>query len=400
MCEDLRLWITLLRDWLSDPMEGIEEWHRDARVLAADLIDSSEVIEQILECLYEQQMAKRQKLAALSPPKEVSPPIELPPPPTQDVLDALISREQTAQRTEAWYAQAQTVVTASEVSNLFGSPRARGQLVATKAQPYQSRNQFLAVTSDGMSPFDWGIRFEPCIKAIYEDRHGAVIKDLGRLVHPTDPRTSASPDGLVYSAADPSRRGRLVEFKAPVTREIQHGVIPKDYQMQMQLQLHVTGLHVCDYVEASFAAPYGSRGPVEGPGWCSGVIAVVQREAPQDGQMMYYVYSPLHVGVDWVPSLEKESDQVVERVPWRLMQWQEQIVLRSEEWWQALLPQLDSFWADVEQFKSGAFTVPESTRPPKKRPVEICMINFTKLDENGILIPPPHPVEEVCAIVL
>jgi hypothetical protein len=104
----------------------------------------------------------------------------------------------------------------------------------------------------------------------------------------------------------------------------------------------------------------------------------MHREAVVDGQAMYYVYSPLNPPDDWVP---QETDEVVELVPWRLMAWQEQVVTRSDAWWQALLPALDSFWADVEKYKRGEFVVPESTRP--KRPAEACSIVFHRLDENG-----------------
>ena len=404
MSEDLHLWLTLLRDGFPDSLTP-EEWIDDACALAEDLMEPSDLVDQIIECLY-LQMTKRQKrmvaltatplaaeplvseplvseplaaeplvsepLTELAPPSSQEP---LAPTPSQEHLDALLAREQTAQRTAAWYEQAQRVVTASEVSHLFGAPRGRGQLVASKAQPYRPRNQFLATTSDFMAAFDWGIRFEPCIKAIYEDMHGAIIRDLGRLVHPTDPRVSASPDGLVYTG---ERKGRLVEFKAPVTREIQTGVIPKDYYAQMQLQLNVCNLQVCDFVEASFGAPYQARPVPEGPGLYHGIIAVMQREAVVDGQPMYYVYSPLNPPDDWVP---QETDEVAELVSWRLMAWQEQVVTRSDAWWQALLPALDSFWADVEKYKRGEFVVPESTRP--KRPAEACSIVFHRLDENG-----------------
>jgi hypothetical protein len=73
----------------------------------------------------------------------------------------------------------------------------------------------------------------------------------------------------------------------------------------------------------------------------------------------------------------------MEIIPWRLMQWAEQTVTRSEEWWTSIKPVLDTFWDDVEKAKRGEFVVPESTRPAKKPKEDKCMIIFKKLDENG-----------------
>ena len=66
--------------------------------------------------------------------------------------------------------------------------------------------------------------------------------DLGRIRHPTEARLAASPDGIVVSG---DRTGRLVEFKAPITRVLNQKV-PEDYFMQMQLQMEVTQVEECD----------------------------------------------------------------------------------------------------------------------------------------------------------
>lgn len=71
-----------------------------------------------------------------------------------------------------------TIISASELGKLFGSPRERAKLVVSKTVPYPERNQPLAVLSDYMSAFDWGIRFEPVVKQIYEDKYGTIIKEL------------------------------------------------------------------------------------------------------------------------------------------------------------------------------------------------------------------------------
>jgi hypothetical protein len=153
----------------------------------------------------------------------------------------------------------------------------------------------------------------------------------------------------------------------------------------MQMQLHVTGLNTCDYVEAVFSSPYNQRELKAGPSLYDGFIAVVQYGEQVNGQDFYYVYSPIHAASDWTPEL-KEGEELIEIVPWRLFQWHEQMVQRSEEWWMALQPKMDAFWEDVEKAKRGEFMIPESKRSNKspKKKEQVCLIQFHKLDENGV----------------
>ena len=129
-------------------------------------------------------------------------------------------------------------------------------------------------------------------------KYGATIKELGRLIHEVDPRCSASPDGLIYDCSNNIRTGRLIEIKCPVTREI-NDTIPKDYYAQMQMQLHVTGLQHCDYVEAVFSSKYKNSNNMkqEGPSAYNGYIALVRYAELKGDQEFYYVYSPINVEV-------------------------------------------------------------------------------------------------------
>ena len=95
------------------------------------------------------------------------------------------------------------------------------------------------------------------------------------------------------------------------------------------------------------------------------------------------MYSPLNVDNNWKPDI-KQDEEIVEITPWKLKQWNEQLVRRNEEWWTALQPALNSFWEDVEKAKRGEFTIPESSRVSKMEP---CRIQFHKMDECGQLMP-------------
>lgn len=374
MQDKIKDWIGLVENWLSDPQDEaqLEQWRENAEILADSFeFTNIELIDKLID-MYEEQHKKKIEWHRIHSSTSAVP---------TSTLDELLNRKQLEQRTTEWYQQMATILSASELGKLFASARERAKLVLSKTVPYPDRNQPLAVLSDYMSAFDWGIRFEPVVKQIYEAQYGTIVKELGRMSHPTDPRCMASPDGLVYHCPLNQRTGRLIEIKCPVTREID-GTIPKDYYSQMQMQLHVTGLTTCDYVEAVFSSKYNQMSIKEGPSLYSGLIALIRYAEPKGNQDFYYVYSPLHVDGSWTPDIQEE-EEIVEITPWRLYQWSEQQVKRNEEWWTALQPVMETFWADVEKAKRGEFVVPDSTRATKPPKAELCMIQFHKLDEYG-----------------
>lgn len=371
--EKLQILIDLIENWLSDPEDNTQliEWHEEVDEIIYTL-DCSEVEETCLNRvveMYDEQIKQglKRKHSQLSVV-------------TKEDLDDLLGRKQIEQRTPAWYAQMATILSASELGHLFASPYERGKLVLSKTVPPQPRYQPLAIPSDRMKAFDWGIRFEPVVKQIYEHKYGVTIKELGRLVHPVDPRCSASPDGLIYDCPKGERTGRLIEIKCPVTREVD-GIISKKYLWQMQMQLHVTQLQYCDFVEAVIVSKYNNTVHQEGPSHYYGYVAVIRYAEMKGDQEFYYVYSPINCDSDWTPEI-KEEEELVEITPWRLLQWSEQLVVRSEEWWTSLKPVMDTFWEDVEKVKQGLFVAPESSRT-KKVKEEKCLIHFHKVDENG-----------------
>jgi hypothetical protein len=367
--------LQVLDQWLSDPEDSVQqkEWMASAEWIAYTY-EFSEVEQDYVDFLLD--MFREQHEAHLAQRSHTTLP-------SHAQLDELLGRKQLEQRTPEWYAQMSTIISASELGSLFAAPRQRATLVVSKTVPPVPRQQPLAVPSDHTRAFDWGIRFEPVVKQIYEWKYGVTMKELGRLHHQTDPRCTASPDGLIYDCPKNERRGRLIEIKCPVTREIT-GIIPKDYYAQMQMQLHVTGLEICDYVEASFSSPYPRIERQEGPSQFDGYIALVRYAESRGTQDFYYVYSPIQAEADWQPE-HAEDEEIVEIIPWRLMRWSEQQVVRSEEWWRSLQPFIETFWEDVEKAKQGEFTIPDSTRI-SKRTRDPCQIVFHREDASNTVI--------------
>ena len=370
--------VELYENWLQTPSDNtqLDIWLESAEEIADpyELTDKEHEYLDVIIDMYTEQFKTLMKKNSENIDNDI---------PSKEYLEKLCNRKQIEQRTPEWYAQMTSVLSASELGNLFASPRTRAKMVMAKTQPYVPRNNPLAVPSTLMSAFDWGIRFEPVVKQIYEYKYGVNVKELGRLHHPTDPRCTASPDGLVYHCPNNTKLGRLIEIKCPVTREMD-GTIPKDYYAQMQMQLQVTGLKKCDYVEAQFSSKYNSTPIKYGPGLYNGFITLVRYKEPRgemSEQEYYYQYSPVNQSTteEWYPALE-EGEEVAEIIPWSLLQWSEQVVMRNDEWWTSLQGAINNFWDDVEKAKRGEFIVPESTRV-KKPKEDKCIIVF-KMDSS------------------
>lgn len=291
-------------------------------------------------------------------------------PVNHDQTYSLMQRPQTTQRTSDWYTEFKRCLTASEFYKIVGSPRERGTLVLQKSGKLElsSRSGSSVVLRSHMNPFDWGICFEPVVKLILESKWQAIIHEVGRFVHLTDTRLAASPDGLIIrSFTNPEMGGHLLEIKCPKSRVI--GIkVPIEYFYQMQLQLEVTGVRACEYVEAKFE--FVSLDNEKKSEWY-GNIAVIGsfNEKASDWLPSSYAYGPLS-DLEWKPELGL-NEKVLEMNRWICEKIHHERVYRDEAWFSSLKPKIEEFWADVEKSKLGDFTLPESSRKKKEA---VCLI--------------------------
>jgi hypothetical protein len=375
LCQ-LSTWLSIIELYLTKPEDStqLQHWVESAEELAEQYLESDELLDAGLQILaiykkYHEQLIQKTN-SHLRSTTHIA----------EDAIDRIMAhmnelcvRPQIEQRTEAWYEQIAHVLGASELDDIFASPRTRAIMVMSKAFPQHRPSQPLAVFSNHMSAFDWGIRFEPIVKKIYELKYNAEVKELGRLVSNIDSRVSASPDGLVYSGP---KLGRLLEIKCPVTRE-PDGTISKKYYNQMQSQLFVTGIEYCDFVEAVFVSKYSTDIPRHGPGLYCGEILLI--ETINDDACTYsYLYSDINPTEEFHPIL-RSNQTIVEHIPWSLYSWHEQIVHADPHWWPKIKPAVDLFWEDVEKAKRGEFIVPDAK--PRKTKEHPCLI-VIKQDNN------------------
>jgi hypothetical protein len=264
--------------------------------------------------------------------------------------EEVLARPQVPQRTAEWYLQGKTVLTASEFATLYKTPRALGQMVMSKVPPFAttSSNRLACMTCE-MGPFDWGVRFEPVVKQVLQKRWGAVIAEAGRIMHPTDPRLAASPDGIIMDATDPRRIGRLLEIKCPISRQIGEG-IPFDYWCQMQVQMEVTGIEECEYVEVKIESATDLSGAADGYVW------LLQNSDTCEMRYIYTVQERAEVAAPW---------HELEVIPWRVEGFYSELCVRDRAWFSSTEEMRADFWANVEKAREGGFEVPVGRSKPK-----------------------------------
>jgi putative phage-type endonuclease len=154
-------------------------------------------------------------------------------------VEALLRQEQYQQRTPAWYAVRDTMLTASDVAAAldikpFESYKgsARKELLKRKLNPVRIDNAFTA----------HGNLYEDIARKIYEDKTGETVLEFGLLVHPVHKWLGASPDGVTMS-------GKVVEIKCPMTRPIVPGHVPEHYYPQVQIVMEVCGLDETAFIQ-------------------------------------------------------------------------------------------------------------------------------------------------------
>jgi hypothetical protein len=271
----------------------------------------------------------------------------------QNKVKQLKELPQIPQRSQEWFENYGKVLTASEFSALFVNNKRRRDLVYSKSHPTQDTYSFRhACPTDEMNAIGWGIRFEPVIKQILETKDKCLIYEPGRIQHPTNTHLAASPDGIVEIAHSPQQLGRLIEIKCPYSRVIGKE-IPSDYWIQMQIQMEVTDVDECEYIEANLISKRANQsGPLDLSGTTFTGTVYLLKQTVEDGEPFDYKYLYGHIGSSEMPELP-EGYKCVEVIPWGLKSWHRILVQRDRNWYEGTKPWQEAFWQDVAAAKKG-----------------------------------------------
>lgn len=291
------------------------------------------------------------------------------------VIENIFNKHQVEQRSNQWYDDMKHMITASEFSKLFDSERTRGLMVLSKTLDTERRATTLAKPTEYINAMDWGVRFEPVVRNYLETEWNCKIYESGRLKHATNSRLGASPDGIIIecsgpdgiiecSDSDSDKYGRLVEIKCPYSREVGKKV-PFDYWCQMQIQMEVTNLNECEYVEVEIV----SKSP-KNP-----VIIFDESDVVKTMYLLKkdesFIYSYSDEGRD---NLLKNDYLLIEDITYTFKKVYNVLIKRDLEWYEHTKKFQDAFWDDVEKAKNGTFILRET----RKKKNDECLISDEK----------------------
>jgi len=154
--------------------------------------------------------------------------------PTIQRARELIAQEYAEQRSQEWLDLRENMITASDAASAIGE------------SPYESEDAFvkkkvLRTKWAGNEATAHGTLLEPIVREMYDQKYNRKSHEIGLVQHRDYPWLGASPDGVTED-------GILVEIKCPKSRKITSNV-PKHYWPQVQLQLEITDLEECDFVQ-------------------------------------------------------------------------------------------------------------------------------------------------------
>ena len=146
----------------------------------------------------------------------------------------LLAAEYAEQRSQEWLDLRDQMITASDVASAIGDNH------------YETPDAFikkkvLKTKWAGNAATEHGTLLEPLVRDLYDQRTGRKSHEIGLVQHRQYPWLGASPDGVTED-------GLLIEIKCPLTRKIE-AKVPKHYWPQVQLQLEITDLEECDFIQ-------------------------------------------------------------------------------------------------------------------------------------------------------
>jgi putative phage-type endonuclease len=259
-------------------------------------------------------------------------------------MQALVAANADDQRSDAWFAERNNMLTASTAWKILGSQASRNSLIWEKVSP--AKEQGRSSNVDG--PTHWGERYEPVAIAVYERMCGHQVSQVGCIRHPRYPFIGASPDGVVVET------GRGVEIKCVVSRTLT-GVPTKAYWAQMQWQAECAGMEEIDFLECKFVE-YESEQDAAADGSLytstnNEEKGVMQQFHGQGGT--YYEYMPRELSQEgcaaWLEATATRNQDAtwVTTRWWKLAEHSCVVVPRQREWFAAVLPLARTVWDEV-----------------------------------------------------
>lgn len=278
-------------------------------------------------------------------------------------LDFLDTVPQPAQRTPEWYAFRADKVTASDFS------------VAHDKNPYSSKLDFILKKSGMETPFvsnsaiQHGVKYEDVAIYMYELRNNVTVKEYGCIPHKKYSFVGASPDGICSKNSENKKYvGRMLEIKCPKSRKL-NGYVPEYYFYQVQGQLEVCELELCDFLECKITEYSGeeefsvdtnkSRNQLyQENGREKGVVIELYNNTKKGLEYRYFNldekrdYYTMKDVKEWEEKIIDESlnDDNLDYTRtsfWKLDEYSVILVRRDREFWDKLIVSMEELWNQV-----------------------------------------------------
>ena len=313
----------------------------------------------------------------------------------QSQIAYLRTQPQTAQKSEEWYRERHSLMTASNIWKPLGSIAQQNSFIAEKCTPfvlqaYQQTGAGGGGYCNTESPMHWGNKYEPLTKMVYEHKFTTVVEEFGCIKHATYSFIGASPDGINVDPESP-RYGRMVEIKNIFNREIT-GIPSDKYWIQTQIQLETCGLDLCDFVETRFKEYDEPEFYQDTTREYRGVILYFL-DTGNGSQMPIYEYMPLWVKLEratieaWIQAQVQthafQKHTLYKTQYWYMDEFSCATIERNRKWFESAIPKLVEIKATIDRESISGFQHRISTRSTKlQKPIHppICLV---KLDENG-----------------
>jgi putative phage-type endonuclease len=241
------------------------------------------------------------------------------------------------QKSPEWYAVRENMITASDIGSITGD------------NPYTSRNQLMIRKTNreefkGNQATMWGNKYEEIINIAYAKETNTNVIEFGLIQHPTISFLGASPDGI-------REDGVMVEIKCPTQRKIVHGEVPRYYWVQVQIQLEVCNLEMCDFVQCKIneISEYNFNDKIyefERKKKNNLSVGMLLEYIDKDNQIKYIypptIYNSMNEWNEW-----KKQYQYLQEVHWEIETYSNFRIYRDRQWFTNKLPELQQFWDEL-----------------------------------------------------
>lgn len=310
---------------------------------------------------------------------------------------SLKSIPQPEQRSLAWFELRKLRITASEAAKciywddhlselreqnvLHADPKK--YKIGKNCNAYETKNYYMCVKA-GILPqpyikeeyVQWGVKYEPIATSLYEYLYKTTVHDFGLLPHPHYDFIGASPDGISDDLV-------MLEIKCPKTnRDVGPPVIY--YWIQMQMQMEVANLDVCDFFDVRIRE-YDSEKDMlsDEQHTIKGVLLELYDFVTGKVDYYYPTFSSLseqyveqYVEIrSYIQSLSEHDVESyfygrkkAEMIYWYVDEYACSRIHRDRKWFHdTALPQLRDTWNDIMRLQKGDDVEFISSVMPKKR---------------------------------